>query len=273
MGVQHFAKNIPILLYHSVSDTVMDKFRPWSVTPACFREQLRYVVDNGFTPLHVTDLVTRLIGASESMPAKPIVITFDDGLADFAVDAVPILQEFKVPATVYVTTACIGKTSVWLTHLGEGRRPMMSAKQIRDVAETGIECGAHSRKHPELDILPAKMASEEIGGSKRDLENTLGQPVVSFAYPHGYYSHQTRQIVKGAGFTSAAAVKHAMSHSNDDCFALSRINIYHQTDVRRFGRLLSGKDIKQATAREKLITQCWRWIRRIKWHCRRISAP
>ncbi|MBI5564477.1 MAG: hypothetical protein HY870_06255, partial [Chloroflexi bacterium] len=87
----------------------------------------------------------------------------------------------------------------------------------------------------------------------------------TFAYPYGYYSPAVRELVQAAGFTSACAVKHALSTTTDDRFALARIIISPQTDVERLADLLAGRNLRIAPAGEQLWTKVWRLIRRLRW--------
>jgi peptidoglycan/xylan/chitin deacetylase (PgdA/CDA1 family) len=80
---------------------------------------------------------------------------------------------------------------------------MLSWAQLGEIASRGVEIGAHSHSHPDLDTLPQQKAWQEIADCKRHLETELGAVVVSFAYPHGYSSPRVRRLVREAGYQSA----------------------------------------------------------------------
>lgn len=252
----------PILLYHSIAEAVAPRYRRWAVHPARFASHLAHLRTHGYTPLTVTAFAQAMTTGS-ALPAKPVVLSFDDGLADFATEALPLLQQFECTATLFVTTGYVGATSRWLTPVGEGQRPMLTWAQIRDLERAGIEIGAHSHTHRQLDTLTPAQAHHEITHSKQMLEDALGRTVTAFAYPHGYHSPTVRRQVLAAGFDAACGVKHALSATTDDRFALARIIIDAETDVTQLRALLTGRGLRVAPTGERLPTTLWRALRRV----------
>ena len=253
------APRIPILLYHSVCDNPAPLMRDWSVTPARFAAHLSSIADAGYETLTVSDHVERLQSGA-SLPERVVLITFDDGFADFATHAAPALREHGFASTLYVSTAYVGATSSWLGP--EGEQPMLSWDAIRDLPESGVEIGAHAHHHWELDALDPDVASREILMSKALLEDALGRPVSSFAYPHGYHTRTLQAVLRGAGFTSACGVKHAMSSPTDDVFGLARIIVPPESTGTELLALMTG--LEPAPTREQLRTKAWRAVRRAR---------
>src|SRR5690242_1592215 len=100
MSLRDYKNNIPILMYHSISISGNAKFKQFTVSPAVFAQQMAYLHDAGYTPLTVSQFVqarTRPI----DLPARPVVLTFDDGFADFFTAALPVLQHYHFVATLY----------------------------------------------------------------------------------------------------------------------------------------------------------------------------
>jgi peptidoglycan/xylan/chitin deacetylase (PgdA/CDA1 family) len=116
---------------------------------------------------------------------------------------------------------------------------MLTWEQLREIQEGGIECGAHSHTHPQLDSLSTPAAQDEIRRSKSILEEQLG-PVNSFAYPFGYYSPRIRKLVDAAGYSSACAVKYGFSSTGDDPLALPRLVVPAAADIVLMNKLLNG---------------------------------
>jgi len=252
---------VPILLYHSVSEVAPDAFAPYVVYPRQFAAHLDELTALGFTTLTVDQLLAaRALGMP--LPERSVVITFDDGFADFATYAWPELVARDLSATLYVTAGTLDGTSRWLTPLGAGGLPMLTQRQVVQLAGEGCKIGAHSMTHPHLDCLPRAAAAVEIAQSKTVLEQILGRPVDSFAYPHGYHDRTVRQLVVDAGFTSAAAVKNALSPTQDDVFALARVTVTADFDVARLTDTVIGRGIPVGQRRERLRTRVWRQARR-----------
>jgi peptidoglycan/xylan/chitin deacetylase (PgdA/CDA1 family) len=124
----------------------------------------------------------------KGLPDKPVLLTFDDGYADLAEYALPVLRRYGFGAVVFVVTDLVGKTNAWDEARGSGTHRLMTADQIRYWATQGIEFGAHTRTHADLATLNADELAEEIVGSRDQLESTIGSTVTSFAYPYGSYN-------------------------------------------------------------------------------------
>lgn len=256
------AIRIPILLYHSISEETSAPFKPFTVTPARFATHMAHLQAHAYTVLTVAQLRAAINTPDYAWPVRPVVLTFDDGFADFYTNAFPILSNYGFAATLHVTTGFVGATSRWLKPAGEAARPMLTWSQLREIQSYGIECGAHTQHHPQLDILPRQKAYQEITLAKFVLEQELGQSVISFAYPYGYYDATVRDMVRVAGYRSACALKQAMSSSIDDPWAVARMMVTHDTAVGTFARLLQGEQFRVAPQGEQWRTKAWRIVRR-----------
>jgi len=262
------AQPVPILLYHGVGTECSPAFRRWMVSPQRFAGQMHCLAENGYRSITVS-MLAALLRRNEVPHPRTVVITFDDGFRDFRSEALPVLLDVDFVATVYVVSGYVGGTSRWLNALGEAERPMLTWQDINAMVDLGIEVGAHTVSHPQLDILPSGRAWEEITYSKRMLERHLCRQVDSFAYPHGYASRVTRELVRRAGFTSACRVADALSTTSEDPFALSRIIVTNQTEDDYLLRLVSGSGAAIAPPADRLVSGSWRLARRL----RRLTHP
>ena len=256
-------RQIPILMYHSIANEASAPFRSFAVAPKRFSEQMAHLHDQGYTPLTVSQMVSLRTEGLDALPARPVVITFDDGFSDFATEALPVLNRYQFAATLYITTGFVNSTSRWLHSEGEGQRPLLTWQQVREVNASGIECGAHTHTHPQLDMVSLNQVCQEIVHSKDLLEQQLGVAVTSFAYPYGYYTPQVRALVSETGYSSACAVKFSMSTMTTDPFALARIKVSASTEIGEFAALLQGRDLSPlSTLYTRLRTPAWRVVRK-----------
>jgi len=268
---------LPILMYHSIAHSTNARIRPWTVPPEAFAEQMAYLREQSYTPLTVTQLVRMRTLKTAPLPARPVVITFDDAFADFFTEALPVLKKYDLCATLYVPTAYVGGTGGWLVQEGEASTPILTWEQLKEVSASGIECGAHSHSHPQLDTLAAAVVYEEITRSKKLLEDHLGQEVSSFAYPYGYSTAAIRRMVQEAGFLSACSVTATLSAAGDDLFALPRLRVDPDLTLAEFAVLLTDA----STCRKTVMQQVYRrfrsavdrQIRRSLVHAARWSTP
>jgi peptidoglycan/xylan/chitin deacetylase (PgdA/CDA1 family) len=250
---------VPILLYHSISSDPAPWIRPFAITPETFCSHLDLVVDRGGTALTVSAFAAALTPGARALPERPILITFDDGFADFHEHALPALADRGLGATLYVTTGFVGRRPE--SGQASGER-MLDWAQLAEVRDAGIEIGGHSHSHPQLDALPGTQAAGEISRCKEILEGQVGVPVTSFAYPHGYSSPNVRRLVAESGYRSACGVKNALSSLADDPFSLARLMVEDTTPVAQVAAWLAGEDAPVAPVRERLRTRGWRIYRR-----------
>jgi peptidoglycan/xylan/chitin deacetylase (PgdA/CDA1 family) len=249
---------VPILMYHDVAARAAGGSR-LCVPPQDFAAQLDYLATNGFTTITAGGLAAAL-ATGDSLPARTVVLTFDDGFADFHEHALPLLRRYGFTATVFVTTG-------WVADAGRhsaGRRPgkMLTWSQVVEAAWAGIEIGAHSHGHPQLDQLGADRLRNELRVSKSLLEDTLGAHVPGLAYPFGYSSARVRRAVADAGYSYACAVGNALPSPQRDDFALARLTVRADLDLDTFGRAVHGQGIPRIYRADRALTRGYAILRR-----------
>lgn len=191
-----FDVRLPVLLYHHVGPPQPGTPASLTVSPAKFERQVRWLARRGYRGICSTDWL-RWRNEGRGLPGKPLLFTFDDGYADLAEYALPVLRQYAFGASVYIVTEQLGGKSAWDEASGCGTNRLMTADQIRFWAAQGIEFGAHSRTHADLTTLTPERLEEEVMGSKVDLEMLLGEPVRSFAYPFGFHTEGVVDCVRG----------------------------------------------------------------------------
>jgi peptidoglycan/xylan/chitin deacetylase (PgdA/CDA1 family) len=261
---------VPILMYHSIGSAAHSrKYRRFVVPRDRFADQLDGLVAAGMQTITAGELVTAATsGKVNDIPDRAVVLTFDDAFADFESEALPALLERRMVATVFVPTAFIGRRASWLDVIGEGHRRHLGESQLRAARAAGIECGAHSHCHPQLDRLGSPYdLTDEVGRPRRILEDLLNEPVTTFAYPFGYHSGAVRRAVADAGYAGAFRVDNVRSRPlDDDLFALPRITVTP--------RMNASEMIDAIERRRTLVSDGYATSKRHGWRwARTVSAP
>jgi len=206
---------VPILTYHyiRVNPDPRDKLGfALSVTPADFNAQMDWLARNGYHPITTEDLYLYL-NRARGLPSKPVILTFDDGYADFYTTALPILRSHDFKATAYIVSGFVG------------RGGYMTADQIREADHSGIEIGSHSVSHVNLGTASAANVRFQVGESKRYLEQLLGHPVTAFCYPSGKYTASVANEIAAAGYHNSTTTAYGFWHSLGDRYAWSRLRV------------------------------------------------
>jgi peptidoglycan/xylan/chitin deacetylase (PgdA/CDA1 family) len=264
---------LPVLLYHSISDVGSAEVARFAISPKVFDEHMRHLAEEGYSSMTVTEFLPALLapdGPGDVLPERPVLVTFDDGFRDFLTNALPVLQRHGIASTLYATTGFMGEGEAPGTNRSGDE--MLSWSELAEVVRQGVEVGAHTHGHVMLDTVPHATARDEITRCKALIEQHTETPVASFAYPHGYSSAWVRRVVAEAGYTSACAVKNAMSHPGDDPFAIARLMLEASHTRGDFLRMLSGDGVPVASSHDRWQTRGWRLVRRGLAAGRRLRA-
>ncbi|MFF7393777.1 polysaccharide deacetylase family protein [Streptomyces scabiei] len=253
------AAAVPILMYHAVSTTPNDATRDLSVTPAAFAEQMAVIDDLGLTPVDTAALAASWRDG-RPLPARPVLITFDDGYAGVHRHALPVLAEHGFTASLFVTTGWIKGPH----DNGGALDTMLGWDQVRELAAGGVEIGGHSHTHPQLDMLDDDRLRSELRRCRSIVADELGAPPVSFAYPYGYSSRRVRVAVRETGFAQSLAVGNALARRAQGPYALRRVTVRRSTDVAEFERLVEGHAIARTFARDRALTKGYAMVRRAR---------
>ena len=237
------APRIPILMYHSISDLDESARRPYyriATNARVFEAQLRFLRANGYQSIGLQEAVKVMEGAVPG-PAKPVVLTFDDGYQDFCTEAFPILSRFGYSATVFLPTAYIGDTARTFNGL-----ECLTWNQVRELQGAGVEFGSHTVSHPQLRTLPADGIREELRGSKQTIEEKLGCPVRSFSYPYAFpetdrpFKQTLRATLEEAEYQNGVSTILGTAGRRSDRFFLERLPVSSGDEGRFFGAKVEG---------------------------------
>jgi peptidoglycan/xylan/chitin deacetylase (PgdA/CDA1 family) len=162
-----------------------------------------------------------------------IALTFDDGYSDL-LQLLPLITEQRLPITVFMPTAFIGKPNTWDNFINRGKRRHLSAEEIKRLAAAGVMFGSHSHSHCDLSLLTDPEIEAELNESKRILETLTGRKVEYVGYPFGRCTHRVTAIARKLGFSRGFW------------------SAPHQADNFNFGRTPLNKFDSPLTIRAKL---------------------
>jgi peptidoglycan/xylan/chitin deacetylase (PgdA/CDA1 family) len=241
---------VPILMYHGLSAARTAGFHRWTVSASRFRRHLEYLAGNGYTTVTVADLASRLRGGPHGpgLSGRLVALTFDDAYADFHDVAMPLLASYGMTGTLFVPTAYAGGRSAWMDRDGEGDRPMLSWSGLARIGAAGIEIGAHSHTHPAMDRLAGAELASQAARPKAELEDRLGLPVTSFAYPYGRYDRRVRAAVAAAGYQAACTMNSWAATASSPPFELPRTAVLHHMDAADLAAQIASSTVSARRA-------------------------
>jgi peptidoglycan/xylan/chitin deacetylase (PgdA/CDA1 family) len=256
---------VPVLMYHSIGSPARSRrYKRFVVPQRIFVDQLDALLARGMQTITAGQLAAAgRSGRVDDIPERAVVLTFDDSFADFESEALPALVERRMVATVFVPTAFIGRRASWLDDIGEGHRTHLDESELRAVHAAGIECGAHSHSHPQLDRLRSpNHLVDEVVRPRDTLEDVLGDRVTTFAYPFGYHSSAVRRAAADAGYVGAFRVDNVRSRPfDDDLLALPRLTVTRRMDASRLVQAIGRRRTLVSDGYATSKRYGWRWAR------------
>ena len=249
---------LPVLMYHEIGNHSQTTSR-LAVTPEAFAAQVAYLHDAGLRTV-TAGVLSAALAVGEPLD-RTVVLTFDDGYEDFHARVLPLLEHYDFTATVFVTSGWVQDDREWPTV----RRPgdMLSWGQVAEAADAGVEIGAHSCQHPQLDQLPADLLREELYASKARLEDRLGVPVPGLAYPFGYSNALVRQVARAAGYGYGYAVRNMTAGQESDLFMIPRLTVHRSTTLDQFRKMIDGH-VTLAMVKDRALTGSYTVVRRTR---------
>ena len=217
-------RSVPILMYHEIARRVPAGFEKFVVSPSAFARQMQWLAWRGYTAIGL-DLLLDAREGRAALPARAVVVTFDDGFQECVDHAAPVLKAHGFRAIFYLVTGCMGATSRWLRPMLGFELPIMNWSSARALLDAGFECGAHTVSHPHLTSLSPDACRQELAASRTELESELGRPVRHLAYPFGSYDAAVRTRAEEVGYRSACSVRIGLSAVGDDLLALHRVPV------------------------------------------------
>jgi peptidoglycan/xylan/chitin deacetylase (PgdA/CDA1 family) len=221
---------LPVLMYHYVEPlppNADDIRRGLTVSPELFRDHLDYLQKQGYQTVSFAQVYDALMTGSP-LPPKPIILTFDDGYDNHYHIVFPLLQEFGMIGTFYLITSA----------LDEQRRGYITWEQAAQMAEAGMEIGAHTKNHVELRGRSYDVLVYEVVGSIESVTAHIGRRPITFSYPVGRYDRDTLTFMASIQPIIAVTTRSGIWVSSDQLLEVPRIRINPNTSVFALSRLL-----------------------------------
>ena len=220
---------VTILIYHRVgggTDSLVD------LPAELFTAQMQLVADS--RPVLALDDAVRRLRAGEAVDG--VVLTFDDGTADFADVAVPIMARHGLPSTLYAATGFIDRCEPmpW-------GAPSATWDQLRSTVATGlVTIESHTHDHPLFHRLDAAAAAEQLDASVASIVAEIGAAPRHFAYPKAVTPSPQAELAVRSRFTSAALAGSRVNQPGCDLLRLGRTPVQRRDDPETFAAKLRG---------------------------------
>lgn len=214
----------PILLYHHIGPSNSPADSSYYVPLEDFEAQMKALRDWGYASISISQLVEAILYGAP-LPNRPVVITFDDGNLDVYANAFPLVQKYGFTGVMYIVANELHADGY------------MGIDQIKEMVAAGWEVGSHSMTHADLRNSHDRL-NVEIAQSRIDLQEALGVPVRSFAYPYGEMDAVVGKQVQSYGYTSAVGLGTLWNQRVYSLYYLSRRPVIGGVDLQVFASYL-----------------------------------
>jgi peptidoglycan/xylan/chitin deacetylase (PgdA/CDA1 family) len=222
---------VPIFMYHHIADSPYGS--DFYVSPDNFTDEMKLLHDWGYTTI-TTSMLVQAITKGSVLPPRPIIITFDDSWASQYISAFPVMQQYGFTGVLYTVVGYINKPT------GLDTDPnYLTTEQIKEMAAAGWEVGSHTETHQNVTVMSDDQLHYEIIQSRKDLEQELGLPILTFAYPFGGANSAVTDYVHFAGYIAAmGATGYTADQGKSNLYELQRCEIKGSDDAKSIIRFL-----------------------------------
>jgi len=227
------AGTLPILTFHALDH----RSDLCGFPPELFRDGIARLHRLGFRTLPLAAAVAAF-REGQPPPPRTLVLTFDDGYRSVYTEAMPVLQDHGMTATVFLTVGLPGDATTRERLPTLNGREMLSWREIQTMSRAGIAFGAHTLTHPDLTRVAIDRLEAEICLPRTIIEQQLGDPVTGFAYPYGRFDHRSDTLVRHH-FDFACTDSLGLCGPGSDPWALARVETFYLRSPRRFALIAS----------------------------------
>lgn len=227
--------NIPIILYHNINPKVSDSM---TMTPEKLEADLKLLKDNGFTFIPLKEAVAYLQGKRADLPAKPVVLTADDGWASIYTYLYPIVKKLNIPVTLFIYPESVSS------------KHFLTWDQLTELKNTGLfDIQSHTYSHPNFKIAKRKMSpaayehfvQKELTSSKKILEEKMGTKITLLAWPFGIYNEYLENQAEKAGYDMAFTIGYRTANRTFKPMEQPRFMIVDKLNDQTFKIILNGR--------------------------------
>lgn len=226
---------VHVLCYHNVVPTTQTDY---DTSVGDFAAQLQALKSGGFQTISCGQLAEYLDNQKD-IPAKSVIITFDDGRASFLQNAKPMLDKAGFKATLFLITGSVGGTGT------------LTWDEVKTLMAAGYEIGSHTVTHGNLTKVPQgytlaeqqQKMRREIEDSATTLTQKLGKAPVALAYPYGNYDSFAMRACREAGYRTAFSIDPGAIDNQSNVWALPRKMIVNGTSLKTFERALTTEPL------------------------------
>lgn len=221
------AERVTVLMYHRIGVASNDFEARYAISAARFSAHMRALSDHGYRAVSVDDLVNWLEGG-RTLPARAIVVTFDDGFRAVYEHGLPVLDGLGWPFTVFLVSDLIGGEDVWTRHSNPSGRtyPLLDLTDIRDMQRRGCSFHSHTRSHASLPTLDDAQLFDQLAGSRQRLAELLGHEVAYIAYPFGHLDERVEAATRAAGYRAAFSTQPGFNRQDVNRYRIRRLDIF-----------------------------------------------
>lgn len=223
---------MPILMYHYVSALPgdADEVRTdLTLSPDLFRAHMDALFYQGFTPVSLYDLDNALL-TGMPLPAKPVILTFDDGYTDHYTNVFPVLKQYGFTATFFIITGTADASDP----------AYLSWAQINEMSAAGMDMEPHTKTHADLRSRDYDFLVYQMLGSIESLQAYIGKIPHMFSFPIGHYDDSTLAVAQSLSIWRAVTTENGFLITTDNRFELPRLRIHDYTGVTGLLQLVRG---------------------------------
>ena len=245
-------KGVPlvILMYHEISNR---KSTDYILPISIFEDDLKFLADNGYTSIFMADLICH-IENSTPLPAKPVMITFDDGGRTDYTNAFPLLKKYNTKAVISVVGRYTDRAYDENGQINGVYTNSLTYEHMKEMLDSGLveiqnhtynlhslTCrkGLKNIKNEDLGEYE-KLLTEDLAKLDNQLYKHLGIKPTTIAFPYGAYSKQTIEIIKRLGYKASLTCNEGVNYINKDT-NLYLLKRYNRAPSRDISKLLQAK--------------------------------